>query len=137
MIEQLLADAPTSVRVVSDGRTHDARKTSARRWETDGVEVAVRGADPATVTLASGRTPVEEVVLRWRTDAFASPANVYGDEWERGYGGLMWQPVVPERVLPWYFLAAFGGAPGGDGAMARVLAVGVGVAPAAFASWCV
>ncbi|MFW5884509.1 MAG: hypothetical protein ACOCVW_03415 [bacterium] len=135
MIEQLLADAPTAVRIIADGRTHDARKTSARRWETDGVEVAVRGTDPATVTLASGRTPVEEVVLRWRSDLFADATSVYGDAWERGYGDLTWQPVVPERVLPWYFLAAFGGAPGKDGATARLLAAGVGVAPAAFASW--
>ena len=135
MIEQLLADAPTAVRIVADGRSHDARRAAARRWQADGAEVALRGEGPPSVHLTADGVPVEEVVLRWRTDAFSSPANVYGDEWERGYGALMWQPVVPERVLPWYFLAASGGAPAGDGATARVLAAGVGVAPAALASW--
>ena len=31
-----------------------------------------------------------------------------GDAWERGYGDLEWRGLVPDRVLPWYFLAANG-----------------------------
>lgn len=127
MIEQLLADSPTAVRLVCDGRVLDAAKVSPRRWEADGVSVAVRGERPPTVHLAASRTPVEQVVIRWRGDLFADATSVYGDAWERGYGDLSWGPVVPERALPWYFLAVH---PAGE-----VSAAGVGVAPAALASW--
>jgi len=27
----------------------------------------------------------------------------FGDDWERSYGTLCWHPMVPERVMPWYF----------------------------------
>jgi len=29
---------------------------------------------------------------------------VLGDHWERSYGDLAWRGIVPERVMPWYFL---------------------------------
>ncbi len=135
MIEQLLSESPAAVRVASDRRVHHARRTSPGRWEADGVEVALHGADPLTVTLAAGRTPVEEVVVRWRSGLFADATSVYGDAWERGYGDLAWRPVVPERPLPWYFLAVRSADEQAAATGGPVSAAGVGVAPAALASW--
>lgn len=41
--------------------------------------------------------------LRWRVPV-PQQARFLGDHWERGYGDLEWRGLVPERVMPWYFL---------------------------------
>jgi len=43
------------------------------------------------------------VVLRWDESAPVA-ARFLGDHWERSYGDLEWRGLVPERVMPWYFL---------------------------------
>jgi alpha-galactosidase len=49
--------------------------------------------------------------LRWRSHSLRSLGGyrLLGDAWERSYGDLEWRGIVPDRPMPWYFLA-FNGA---------------------------
>jgi alpha-galactosidase len=54
--------------------------------------------------LTAGAESIERIQLRW---ALRVPDELRysGDAWERGYGDLEWRFLVPDRVMPWYFLA--------------------------------
>jgi len=54
------------------------------------------------------------VQLRWNADV-APGIRCLGDHWERSYGDLAWRGIVPERVMPWYFLTWDGSACNGYG----------------------
>jgi alpha-galactosidase len=41
--------------------------------------------------------------FRWRAEV-APTLLCLGDAWERSYGDLEWRIIVPNRVMPWYFL---------------------------------
>ena len=89
------------------------------------VETPAPGTGARAVTLQS---PVEAILrlrLRWQITAGESLA-FCGDAWERSYGDLAWRNMDPERILPWYFLAANG---------ALTAACGVRTGAAAFAFW--
>ncbi len=90
-------------------------------WElTDtphGLDIAVTAED----------TPLRELVLRWDL-TFPQNCRFLGGTWERGYGDQEWRGFVPERVMPWYFLADNG---------QEVLCFGVKVQPHAFCFWTV
>ncbi len=60
------------------------------------------------LTVSAPDGGVGRVRLRWR-GGIPDGLRVLGDHWERGYGDLEWRGLVPERVLPWYFLATGGG----------------------------
>jgi alpha-galactosidase len=80
------------------------------------------------VTVTTDGGPVARVALRWSHRPVTGL--VLGDAWERGYGELGWQPVRPERLLPWYWLAH-------DPATGTTTGMGVRVGPAAFCAWTV
>lgn len=63
------------------------------------------GAHQLRVTLIACEKPLMRVFLRWKT-RIPQGVRVLGDHWERGYGDMEWRGLVPERVLPWYFLLA-------------------------------
>ena len=44
---------------------------------------------------------------------------ILGDEWERTYGAMCWQPMIPHRHLPWYFLMTRKGITCGAGVKVR------------------
>lgn len=67
------------------------------------------------------------VALRWHRTA-PRGERILGDAWERSYGELGWQPLRPERVLPWYWLGHSAGGFRGAGVMVR---------PGAMAFWTV
>lgn len=67
------------------------------------------------------------VALRWHRTAPHGEC-ILGDAWERSYGELGWQPLRPERVLPWYWLGHSGEGFRGAGVMVR---------PGAMAFWTV
>lgn len=81
-----------------------------------------------TVTVTTDGGPLARVGLRWSHRPVTGL--VLGDAWERGYGDLGWQPVRPERLLPWYWLAHDPDTGGTQG-------MGVRVGPAAFCGWTV
>lgn len=61
------------------------------------------------VFVSSPGHELTHVHLRWAIDV-ASGLRCLGDHWERSYGDLAWRGIVPERVMPWYFLTWDGAA---------------------------
>jgi alpha-galactosidase len=69
-----------------------------------------------TVFLEAPGQEVSFVRLRWR-HTLSCPIAILGDHWERGYGDLEWRGIVPERRMPWYFVASTGHETAGAGVM--------------------
>jgi alpha-galactosidase len=82
---------------------------SGAHWAGAGLQVTT---DPSgedlKITIAATTSRPTHVHLRWRA-AVDPEVLVLNDAWERSYGDLHWESLVPERVLPWYFLTAVGG----------------------------
>lgn len=74
------------------------------------------------LTLASPSPPVAVVHVRWRSDVTPG-LRILGDAWERSYGDLGWQDMVPERVMPWYFATVDGHACHGYGVKTNAAAL--------------
>ena len=75
-------------------------------WSASGISVNTQFAGkelPITV-VATHVEPVR-IHLRWNITVAGDPL-LLGDAWERSYGDLGWRSIVPERVMPWYFLAS-------------------------------
>jgi alpha-galactosidase len=94
---------------------HSTSETATSLWSYQDIEVRLNPGD--------GRMPVEimapqqallRVHLRWNNEV-PEHWRFLGDHWERGYGDLEWRGLVPERVMPWYFLAHDGTATHGYG----------------------
>lgn len=77
------------------------------------------------LSITAQDTPLKEWVLRWDRE-FPPACRFLGGAWERGYGDMEWRGCVPERVMPWYFLADNG---------QEVLCFGVKVQPHALCYW--
>lgn len=110
----------------------------------DGESVPVRGAEAVsfkdvkvsfalsesglTVSLGAEKTPVKYLLCRWNFDLTGGRKGLKlsGDAWERGYGDFEWRGIVPERVMPWYFLISDN---------RETAAYGVRVRPNAFCFW--
>jgi len=88
---------------------------SQNTWQAKGVEVGFKpGAGAMAVFVSSPERELTHVHLRWTVDV-ARPILCLGDHWERSYGDLAWRGIVPERVMPWYFLTWDGAACHGYG----------------------
>ncbi|MDR0406293.1 MAG: alpha-galactosidase [Clostridiales bacterium] len=61
---------------------------------------------------------VSYIIVRFQ-GKFAEQALFYGDALERLYGDGEWRGAIPERVMPWYFMAAANGATVGFGVKTR------------------
>ncbi|WP_156157968.1 hypothetical protein [Gordoniibacillus kamchatkensis] len=98
--------APDAVWVQTDeaeGWTEMTR--SGDVWEVAGAAVTVAPGEAGTaVALEAPGASVRRVKLRWRQQLGAG-VRILNDHWERSYGDLEWRGIVPERVLPWYWLA--------------------------------
>jgi alpha-galactosidase len=103
-----------------------ARAGAEGTWRAGGIEVTLsftRGG--MRVRLAAPDDAVLRLHLRWRGKMDATRL-VLGDAWERGYGDLEWRGMVPDRAMPWYFVASDG---------RRTDGYGVRVRPNAFCFW--
>lgn len=78
-----------------------------------------------TIKVRAAHTPIKTLKLYWK-QRIDKPIMVLGDHWERGYGDLEWRGLMPERVLPWYFLT-------NDGAFTN--GYGVKTGPNAMCAW--
>jgi len=81
-------------------------------WSASGLSVRTepdgRGAEARLpVVVESARNDLGTIRLRWRAPVGADPL-ILSDAWERAYGDLRWQGLVPERVMPWYFVLRHG-----------------------------
>lgn len=77
------------------------------------------------IGLRAGRAAIHRIAFKWlvKTDP---GTRILGDCWERGYGDLEWRGIVPDRVMPWYFLLFDG---------QRTHGFGVKTAPNALCFW--
>ncbi|WP_162601725.1 hypothetical protein [Occallatibacter savannae] len=89
-----------------DGPTAPIKLSKAlgHGWQAAGIEVGLeitRG--QMAVLVSSPGHQLTHVHLRWKADV-PQGIRCLGDAWERSYGDLEWRGIVPERVMPWYFL---------------------------------
>ena len=85
------------------------------RWSGSGLAVTTAAErDHLSITVSATHAQPTHIHLRWSADV-APDILVLNDAWERSYGDLHWESLVPERVLPWYFLIAKGEALHGYG----------------------
>ena len=98
--------APDSVTLFC-GLDHPTQLSrSGTRWSSPGVLVTTAAEhDHLPITIATTNAKPTHVHLRWSA-AVDSGLLYLNDAWERSYGDLHWESLVPERVLPWYFLTA-------------------------------
>ncbi|HEV2272768.1 MAG TPA: hypothetical protein VGR96_01310 [Acidobacteriaceae bacterium] len=76
---------------------------SGSEWRGSGVEVSARLAGgEVAITLSAPGVRLKYLHLRWNA-LVATDLVALGDHWERSYGDLGWRPIIPERVMPWYF----------------------------------
>ncbi|WP_055426688.1 glycoside hydrolase family 36 protein [Bifidobacterium aesculapii] len=110
---------PSWITLVTDDGSHVA--PFARR-ETLPEDVAVDVADNASggtvVSLSARTTAVRTVKLRW-TRPMPKDARYLADEWERSYGTMGFHGMLPNRIMPWYFLVVQGPSTTGYGVKVR------------------
>jgi alpha-galactosidase len=76
----------------------------AAQWEDRGVRLRNEvGRDGLRIYVSAPGIHPTHLRLRWNM-AVAGGLLVLGDQWERSYGDLHWSCLVPERVMPWYFM---------------------------------
>src|SRR5580700_5176199 len=97
-------------------------------WTSGGLRVDLEldsSGNELAIRLTSPASPVSHLHLRW---SVRSPADLrcLGDAWERSYGDLEWRGIVPDRVMPWYFLTFDGH---------TLQGYGVKTQPSAFCFW--
>lgn len=79
---------------------------SRSQWTGAGLLVTTTPQqDSLQVMVATTTARPTHIHLRWSA-VVDSGILVLNDAWERSYGDLHWESLVPERVLPWYFLTA-------------------------------
>lgn len=88
---------------------------AGQTWSWNRVEMIIKEQDKQLCFhLRSGPVPVKRIAVKWRVN-IEPGVRLLGDHWERGYGDLEWRGIVPERVMPWYFLINNGRATHGYG----------------------
>lgn len=95
---------PDSATVFQDLDTPQSASRAAALWRSGEVLLRIEPErNGLPIYISAPRTRLTHVHLRWETDV-PSSILVMGDAWERSYGDLRWSYVIPERVMPWYFL---------------------------------
>ncbi|MBW7458954.1 hypothetical protein K0U00_33390, partial [Paenibacillus sepulcri] len=95
---------PDMILVETDNGWQTANRSGDGIWSGGGVEITLHSRnDSCSVGLSAPLLAVKTVRLYWKQNVTGRLA-VLGDHWERAYGDLEWRGIVPERVMPWYFL---------------------------------
>lgn len=94
------------------------------RWDDILVKLK-KDKEQIKVEITGDKSPLCYVSIRFK-EKVDTKARVLGDEWERTYGEMVWQPMIPHRHLPWYFLLTKDGI---------TKAAGVKVRPKAMCFW--
>lgn len=99
---------PDSVTVFCGLDQRAQLSSSGTRWSSQGLLVITAPEhDHLSITVSATDVYPTHIQLRWRADIDPNLL-VLNDAWERSYGDLHWESLVPERALPWYFLAVAG-----------------------------
>lgn len=105
---QLLRE-PDQVMIRTEEEWLELVQAGTGQWSAAGLEVVMDLQQAGfTVSLIAGKTPVRTIRIRWN-QWLAGRLSILSDHWERSYGDLEWRGIVPERAMPWYFLADDGG----------------------------
>lgn len=125
-----IMNGPDSLYIESDNGWHNATLGTRGSWSANGAEIEIIEEKSSSgaglrVSLSSPVADVSSIRLRW-SRPITQPLTLLGDHWERAYGDLEWRGIVPERIMPWYFLVHDGSMTGG---------LGVKTGPAAFCFW--
>ncbi len=117
-----LKRAPDYAAAYASGKTIPLSRTGAG-WTAPGISVTTEPTSSGLpiVLSASGVEP-SRIHLRWTVRIPGEPL-VLCDAWERSYGDLGWRSIVPERVMPWYFLVWNGGVADGYGVQTQAAAL--------------
>ncbi len=79
---------------------------SGTRWSSSHLQI-ITAPQQASLPITLSPTPLHPTHIHLRWSSSVAPGTlVLNDAWERSYGNLHWESLVPERVLPWYFLTA-------------------------------
>ena len=117
---------PNAITVFCENGAYEMRRSEDETWSAEDVEVKTRpDAGTLTISLSAPQSAVKRLRLRWNLPGHGAK-RILGDAWERGYGDLEWRSVVPERPLPWCFLAFDG---------TRTHGAGVKTGPNALCFW--
>ncbi len=101
-----LLRSPDYLAVQTEAEPLSAMNRSGSRWTGSGVEVKVEpSAAKLPITVSAPKIELLRLHLRWDSPVSGQPL-ILGDAWERSYGDLAWRSLVPERVMPWYFLVS-------------------------------
>jgi alpha-galactosidase len=115
MFESIIRE-PDFISVKGEGFLHTVRDGGLLK---DDVSVRTRaGEEGLKIFVGADKTPLCYIRLRWNFES-ALRGHFLGDEWERGYGGMKWEGMVPNRAMPWYFLVKNGDEAAGYGVKVR------------------
>lgn len=85
-------------------KTEKKEYASAGALNEDGIRIETEfSAEGLRVFLSAGESPAELIRLRWNLES-PLKGRILGDVWERSYGDMRWEGMVPYRAMPWYFL---------------------------------
>ena len=99
---------PDRVTAFCESGEYDLRQTAEGEWTAEDLIIETHPQDGfLPIQLSAPRSAVKRLRLHWSLPGHGA-TRILGDAWERGYGDLEWRSVVPERPLPWYFLASDG-----------------------------
>ncbi|MDB4881787.1 MAG: glycoside hydrolase clan [Gemmatimonadetes bacterium] len=114
---------PDGVFAQTDAGIQRLTRSSDGAWRSGHIEATLAATrDGARIRLSAPADAVLRLHLRWR-GRMDSARLVLGDAWERGYGDLEWRGIVPDRVMPWYFVAWDGRRTDGYGVRTRANAL--------------
>ncbi len=102
---------------------------SSFRWQAPGIEIRTEIDSPkeSAIFVYAPKLPLTRIHFRW--NAALRPGLLFlGDAWERSYGDLAFRPMVPERVMPWYFATH-------DPSTTQTHGYGIRTGAAAFCFW--
>ena len=93
---------PDAIKILSGDTYFSLQSSDKHTWHYKDVMVEMKRLnDAVTVFVQSPSLALEEVTLYWNIST-SNKANILGDHWERTYGDVSWQPVMPSKKLPWY-----------------------------------
>ncbi|WP_141499997.1 hypothetical protein [Paenibacillus luteus] len=110
-------EKPNDVFVETEQGWHCLQGDKKGRWSGNNLEVqAVANMQGLPITLEAVNEAVKTVKISWYIRS-EGQLQVLGDHWERSYGDLEWRGIVPERIMPWYFLTHDGSVTNGYGVL--------------------
>lgn len=97
---------PYRVLIRNNSNWIELQPNGSGKWQSPGIEVEISEEGQAIgFSLESSSEPIQSIKLRWNGNFRKSGRlMILGDHWERAYGDLEWRGIVPERVMPWYFM---------------------------------